>query len=101
MTDKSANRAGHVPKGVAYCDVPGTSCCYDEINVCVNCNRQKGWRQHKKKTDALLAHFSYTSEQIEVARTSLLIRRDQIQEDLRQVEEALEILTDDWYDPII
>lgn len=44
MSDKSA-RSKAKPKGQAYCDTPGTSCYYGPNDVCVNCNRPKGWRK--------------------------------------------------------
>lgn len=43
MTDKTAK--GRKSKGRQYCDTPGTSCYYDEQDVCVNCERPKGWRK--------------------------------------------------------
>jgi hypothetical protein len=45
VTDKSVVGINHIPKGQAYCDVPGTSCTYDENQICVNCFRTKGWRR--------------------------------------------------------
>lgn len=46
MPDKTADvmKGG---KGKAYCEKPGTSCCYNSQDVCVNCQRPKGWRIHK------------------------------------------------------
>jgi hypothetical protein len=37
------------PKGAAYCDVPGTACCYGPHGICMNCGREKGWRQKLRK----------------------------------------------------
>ena len=45
MADKSA-RPNMVPKGASYCETPGTSCYYNAKDVCVNCARPKGWRNH-------------------------------------------------------
>lgn len=44
MADKDADRFRGTPKGVAYCDTPGTYCWYNSQDVCVNCGRSKGWR---------------------------------------------------------
>lgn len=44
--DKSAPKNG-TPKGAAYCEKPGTSCYYNSQDICVNCNRPKGWRLSK------------------------------------------------------
>ena len=44
--DKSAKQTSK-PKGKEYCDTKGTSCYYNEKNVCVNCGRTKGWRKTK------------------------------------------------------
>lgn len=38
------------PKGKEYCDTPGTSCWYNEKDICVNCGRKKGWRRAKDRT---------------------------------------------------
>lgn len=43
--DKSVVGIRHTPKGKEYCDVPGTACCYNEHEICVNCGRPKGWRK--------------------------------------------------------
>jgi len=43
--DKSARKVR--PKGQGYCDKPGTSCYYDNQDLCVNCSRPKGWRQDR------------------------------------------------------
>jgi ribosomal protein L37E len=32
-------------KGRVYCDKQGTSCYYNEEEICVNCGRPKGWRR--------------------------------------------------------
>jgi hypothetical protein len=45
--DKNGPGPGYVPKGKAYCEKPGTSCWYNERDVCRNCGRPKGWRVHK------------------------------------------------------
>lgn len=43
MADKSAPKNGR-PKGREYCEKPGTSCFYNDKDICVNCLRPKGWR---------------------------------------------------------
>jgi hypothetical protein len=101
MTDKSIVGVKHTPKGQAYCDVAGTSCCYDDMEVCINCFRTKGWRQHKRKTDAIARSFQFTPEQKESLTNKLQQRREEIERELRQVEEALDILRDTWYEPLI
>lgn len=49
--DKTAigKKVRQKPKDNYKCDQPGTSCYYNEHNLCVNCGRKKGWKRTCKQ----------------------------------------------------
>lgn len=61
--DKSVPRR-HTPKGKEYCDVPGTSCLYGPDDLCINCDRKKGWRYQGRPRSG--RHIQYGNKTIYV-----------------------------------
>ena len=46
MTDKTAI-GKKIGNNKDYCNKKGTSCYYNEKNICVICGRSKGWRKNR------------------------------------------------------